>query len=254
MSAEQLKLSSRQSQSSHKKFSLAFKVKQVQLFNKNKNLFSKRKFVEAISDDDGDNKIKRGTVGESTFRDWEKLVNGMSQEKLNSILSMKDNRYRDRDGKYVSVETELVKYIGLRNQLYKRDKLGINWNYLKHKAKLFSDKLLPIELKNKFSASDGWLENVLSRNGLCGVKLHGEAGDVNEEQAALKMIEFRKVLNEKMEKESITKERVANADQFALYYKKTPDRIYFDKQLKGTIKGAKIMKDKDRLTGMLKLL
>ena len=94
---------------------------------------------------------------------------------------MKDNRYKNRDGKYNSVETELVKYIGLRNQLYKRDKLGINWNYLKHKAKLFADKLLTIKSRNKFSASDGWHENVVSRNGLCGVKLHGEAGDVDEE-------------------------------------------------------------------------
>ena len=65
----------------------------------------------------------------------------------------------------------------MRNKLYKRDKLGLNQNYLKYKAITISEKLLEEELKNKFHASDGWLEKVFNRNNISGVKLHGEANE-----------------------------------------------------------------------------
>ena len=71
--------------SSHKnlsvnKYSLSFKIKQVKLYNEKKHLYnnSKRKFADAISDDDGNTKIKKGSIGESTFRGWLNLVNNLS--------------------------------------------------------------------------------------------------------------------------------------------------------------------------------
>ena len=175
--------------------SMLFKIKHVDLWNRDKHLFrSKRQFAEAISDEDEDGfKIKCGKVKESTFRGWEKQVENY---KSKSICSIKSDRYRDRQGKFTSVENGLVEYIKLRNQYYKHDKLGLSWCYLKHKAVEIGKKVLTGELAKDFSASDGWVQNVLNRNNLCGVKLHGEGNEVNEEEAKIKMEDFRgKLLN-----------------------------------------------------------
>ena len=54
------------------KYSINFKIKHVKLFQElqKSTKISKRKYAEEISDDDGGNKVKRGSVDESVLRDW----------------------------------------------------------------------------------------------------------------------------------------------------------------------------------------
>ena len=89
---------------------------------------------------------------------------------------------------FPEVESKLVRYLELRERNYQRDKLGVDWNYLKNKAFEFADAL-GVE---DFKASDGWLSNVLKRSNKHGIKLHGEAGEMSPEEIVTIIEDWKK--------------------------------------------------------------
>ena len=89
---------------------------------------------------------------------------------------------RFREGMYPLIEDLLIRYLDLRQKNYFRDKCGVSWLYLEHKAKEFK-KLVEADHPHyaNFKASAGWLSKVLQRHNKIGVKLHGEASDIPPE-------------------------------------------------------------------------
>jgi hypothetical protein len=127
------------------------------------------------------------------------------------------------------VEDHLVQYIKTRRQLFTQDKLGLSWLVLKDTAMKYASMYLTNETdKQDFSASSGWLNDVLKRNELIGVKLHGEAAEKSAEEIAQAQVELNARIDDICAKHSITRDRIYNADQTGLYYQKLPNRIYAD--------------------------
>ena len=151
-----------------------------------------------------------------------------------------------------------MQYINLRTQLYAQDKCGVSWRFLQTKALEYAKKL---NVEN-FEASSGWLQKVLDRNNLTGIKLHGEAGDMTQEQHQKIMKEWEKDiwapalqwLAEDGNDEHDLMDCIYNADQTGLYYQKLPNHIFVDKSKKKDIKGAKRKtdegQDEDYLDGL----
>ena len=172
-------------------------------------------------------------------------------------LSLDDgDRKRKRKPMYPEIEKKMVEYIQLRAASYTTDTLGLSWNLMQAKARQYA-KDLNVE---NFQASDGWLDNVLKRNDLVGIKMHGEAGDMSDD-------EHREIMNEWDEQvwkpalewlkedgnddpEKLM-DQLYNADQTGLYHQKLPDRMYVKKDEKKNYAGAKQMKDKTRITLMV---
>lgn len=142
-----------------------------------------------------------------------------------------------------------MKYIRLRQQKFKKDKVGLSRLFLQLKSYIFAKQCgIP---EDKWPRSSGWVTKVLNRNGLTGINLHGEGNDMNDDkQQELmnpRLTKFHKLIDD----HSIDKSCVYNADQTGLYHRKLPNWMYVDKQMKKDYKGVKQMKDKDCVTIMV---
>lgn len=84
-----------------------------------------------------------------------------------------------------------------------------------------------------------------------GVRLHGEGGEVAKEVREAAMSEFKNSLKGVIESKNIPAGRIFNADQTGLFYQKLPNHIYVDKNERD-MRGVKLMKDKTRLTVMVR--
>jgi len=166
------------------------------------------------------------------------------------------DRKRKRTPMYPELEKKLVEYIELRAASYTRDKLGLSWSLMRARALKYAKEL---NIEN-FEASDGWIEKVLKRNNLVGIKMHGEAGDMSDEKHKEIMSEWDdKVWKPALEwlvedgEDDTEKlmDRIYNADQTGLYHQKLPNRMYVKKDQKKNYAGAKQMKDKNRITLMV---
>ena len=164
--------------------------------------------------------------------------------------------FRKRKRSHEEVESRLVKYIKFRQQRVVIDKCGLSWNLLLRKAHDFHEQIsggndVP------FVGATGWLSSVLKRNNLKSLKLHGEGGEVSPQKAEELMTAFRFNLQNLMEENDITIDRVYNADQTGLFYAKLPNTVYCDREAikdkDNPVRGVKAMKDKDRLTLMVQL-
>jgi hypothetical protein len=129
---------------------------------------------------------------------------------------------------------------------YQSDHCGLSWLVLRDRALLIAESKLSGELLSRFKASAGWLNNVLKRNDLVGVKLHGEGGEINLQEAEETMKTYRLKLSKLIKDNDISLDRIFNADQTGLFYQKLPNRVYCDASLRESIRGVKQMKDKNR--------
>jgi len=114
-----------------------------------------------------------------------------------------------------------------------------------------TEKAAQPEKYKDFKASTGWLSKVMLCHNLVGKSLHGEAAEMTNEERAAKMNIFLDELHHKIEQENITPDRLYNADQTGLFFQKLPNRIYCDKEVRRTSRGAKQMKSKERITLMV---
>ena len=90
------------------------------------------------------------------------------------------NFKRKSEGKFKEVEEKLIAHMKLRAKKFCKDELGLSWNFLLAKATGFA-QTLGIE-EGEFKASAGWLDKCLKRNGMVGIKLHGEAMEMPEQE------------------------------------------------------------------------
>ena len=158
---------------------------------------------------------------------------------------------------FPQIEDKLLVYIELCAKKYTMDKCGLSWMVIQAKALAIAKKL-NVDV-DKFRASPGWISKFLKRKKLVGIKLHGEAGDMEPVEPERIMRDWRKeTFNDAMEWLSEDNDdivwrmkRIYNADQTGLFYQKLPNRIYVDKDRKKDYAGAKQMKDKTRITLMV---
>jgi hypothetical protein len=83
------------------------------------------------------------------------------------------------------VGKDIINYLELRNRLHKKDSIGLNWEMIILKANIFADKHAQnglAEYKNWNPSSGGLLGMVLKRHNYTGLALHGEAGEILEEE------------------------------------------------------------------------
>ena len=155
-------------------------------------LVDKLKHVRDFQNSSGmsmDQYCRLHNLSKSTLSTWKKAVDtGKLHEKLQGLTE----KMRDVSGEYEEVEKLLVAYINLRNERYEKDHCGMSWIFMHEKALQFAQRVLDKESLAKFKASDGWISRVLKRNDLVGVRLSGEAGEVNTEEAEKAMFTVRK--------------------------------------------------------------
>ena len=171
-------------------------------------------------------------------------------EANNSWGEFEDNATKRRRCQFPAVDRSLAEYIDFRNSRTSIDKVGLSLEVLKTKAHDI------FEAQNNdpsvsFNASNGWFHRFLRRQKYCSKRLNGEAGDISSEDVGAATSEFRTKLTAMMEKEDIPVERLFNADQTGLYYRKMPDRTYCHESVRKELRGCKQMKDKSRITLMV---
>lgn len=158
-----------------------------------------------------------------------------------------DNSMKRRDGKYPEVEKGLKIAIDVQNSLIGKHGVALSCDILKKRAIELHDN----HYDDDFSGSPGWFARFLKRNRYAGVKLSGEAGELSPEEIKIKRDTFRNILAAAMEEGVIPVERIYNADQTALYYRKLPCKTYCSAEKRKDLRGVKQMKDKERLTLMV---
>ena len=85
----------------------------------------------------------------------------------------------------------LIQYLDLRAKRYQRDKCSVSWSTLTAKSLDYAKKTGEAA-DTLFQASPGWIKNVLDRNDMVGIKLHGEANDMDDEECAKLMAVWKR--------------------------------------------------------------
>ena len=106
------------------------------------------------------------------------------------------------------------------------------------------------EVYEDFKASNGWIHRFKKRMKVQTVKLMGEANTLSEEHLQRVLGTFHNDLRELMASCNVPAERIFNADQTGLYYRRYPCTTIVSEERKKHVKGTKMMKDKERITTM----
>lgn len=91
-------------------------------------------------------------------------------------------RFRERNPEFTFVEKKIVEYLNLFLEDYRDEETcGLSWIHLQQKALEFAKVVPPDEaaVYAKFSASPGWIANVLRRNGFKRIKLNNQGAEGN---------------------------------------------------------------------------
>ncbi|KAI2498429.1 DNA binding protein [Fragilaria crotonensis] len=152
--------------------------------------------------------------------------------------------------KYKEVEAKLIHYIDLRSKLFKTDGKGLSWQIMQAKCEEWAKDENDAKYQH-FKASSGFISNVLARNDIVGINLHGEGNEMSDEERRHLIATFKDKFHDAIEKDSIRPCCVYNADQTGLFYNKLPNRMYVKKTQECTQRGVKAMKDKARITIMV---
>ena len=158
-------------------YPLSFKQEAVLKFNlaKSKNPYlTKSAYAQELG------------VPKQSFCDWFAL----EAQQIDS--AGEDKRKKLRKGEYPEIEAYLVRYLNTREELFKEDKLGLHYEYIKDMVLEEAERLVEaghLEYQD-FKASNRWIQNVCLRNGFVNFKAHGEGGDVDEESATAAMKKF----------------------------------------------------------------
>ena len=157
---------------------------------------------------------------------------GKKLKMFQSGLLKNTNAKRIRKRSYEAIEEKLVNYLKLREERYKRDKLGTSVLLLQEKCMQWARDL---ELHD-FKCSKGWLYNTLNTHGIERINLHGEADDLSDEEVAAVMGPWRNELRELMEEKQVGPSCLYNADQTGLFYQKLPNSFTYKKRIRNILK------------------
>lgn len=215
------------------------------------NSFTIKSKIKWLASDWTDPKF---TGTESERKSFERYLKQYTAGKLTAVDA---DTKRAAKPAYPQIEDKLHAYIQLRAKKYTMDKCGLSWMAVQAKALAIAEKM-DVDVA-KFKASPGWISKFLKRKNLEGIKLHGEAGDMEPAERERIMRDWRngtfkdamEWLSEENDDIVWQMKRIYNADQTGLFYQKLPNRIYVDKDLKKDCAGAKQMKDKTRITLMV---
>ena len=152
--------------------------------------------------------------------------------------------------KHKEVEEKLVHYIDLRAKLFKMDGKGLSWQIMQAKCAEWAKDENDAKHKD-FKASPGFICNVLNRNDIVGINLHGEGNEMSDDERCELIGTFKDEFHQVIENHSVQPCCVYNADQTGLFYNKLPNRMYVKKTEECTHRGVKAMKDKARITLMV---
>ena len=83
-----------------------------------------------------------------------------------------------RASNFQKMEGRIVKFITAREILYVKDKLGLNWAYMKERALEFTKS---VDGEDGLKAPSWWAFNVLKRSVIVGVNAHGYAREKSDE-------------------------------------------------------------------------
>lgn len=175
-------------------------------------------------------------------------------EKSGSWGSFGGDSKKRRSGEFPEVEERLKEYVDFRNERMPTDHVGLSMETLQYKAlDIYEDEHKEDKdfSSQKFNASNGWIHRFLRRNRYGSKTLHGEGGDLTPAVVECESNRFRDDLRVVLDRDSISVDRVYNADQTGLYYRKLPCRTYCHVSRRSSIRGVKLMKDKERITLMV---
>lgn len=151
-------------------------------------------------------------INVTNFSHWVKSM--VESDKIGKKWLPKDNRKRMRDVEFPEVETALLKFIDLRQELYVTDKCGLSWEYIRSFCLTYVEKNLKDNpVYANFTASNGWINGVLKKNDYVGVVAHGEGNEISLQDAEAAMTSFRSNILAVAEQYSIPIQCVYNADQ-----------------------------------------
>jgi hypothetical protein len=119
------------------------------------------------------------------------------------------------------IEKVVAEYIELQERLHKKDDgCSMRWQFLATKAMKAADAL---GIQN-FNALARWIQGMLQDNKMVSMKLHGEANEMTDHEAAANIMkgwltEFHKTIEEL----GVPSDHIYNAKQTGLYYTKLPE-------------------------------
>lgn len=178
------------------------------------------------------------------------------RQKAQHTADLESKRFND--GKYQIVERCLVLWIRTMRQHNNSDKVRIGYTMAIEKAKTINKLIIKklkesneyiqnpgnctklIEESEKAKFSSGWYDNLIHRNGLRSMILHGEGASTD--QAAVDSA--RKLLQIELAKYNLAD--IYNVDELALFYKLLPSRSYEFNINAANVRGDK--KKKHRVT------
>ena len=91
---------------------------------------------------------------------------------------------RQKDPQFPEGEKKIVQYVKFRLQRHKREKLGITWAGLTQMAKEFAEQE-PDQKYRNFSASSGWMQRLMRRNGITNVNSPWVISDLEGAEEAM---------------------------------------------------------------------
>ena len=113
-------------------------------------------------------------------------------------------------------------------------RIEVSGPMIQEKARIFAKDLN----QDKFTASNGWLQSFVKRNGIVFGKLCGEAGDVNKDVVKNWLDDITSIIQD------YEPRNIFNQDETALFFKTTQSKTFYKKGAKPG--GAK--KSKERVT------
>lgn len=93
------------------------------------------------------------------------------------------------------------------------DKLLLTGEVLRQKWKTFAD-LRGVPDDERLNLSEGWLSSFKERNGLKGIKRHGEAASAPPDTVEKEQLRIQELI----EKEGYTPRNIFNADETSFFY------------------------------------
>jgi hypothetical protein len=168
-----------------KSFTVEFKIKSVEEFNKWRKAYPAQRtstYLRQLNSINGTN------ISKTSFNEWRREF----ADKNIGILN--GHRKKLREGDYPELESFLVKYLEKREALFKTDKLGLSYDYIRELVLDEAERLSKLSKNgdyNDFKASNRWIANVIKRNQFVGMRAHGEGGDVDETASADAIATFK---------------------------------------------------------------
>ena len=105
-----------------------------------------------------------------------------------------------------------------------KDKLSMNWAYMKEKALEFNKS---VGGEDNFKASYWWIFIVSKRSGIVGLNNNGEAREKSDEYYQKIINDWKLGLWDETRKKRIPPLRIYNSDKSGLLYAKTPQSHLF---------------------------